>query len=357
MKIVFIILVVFQACIASLYAKTGSDVTLQTEVVDTVIKPFMKENDVPGIAIGLYYKGDESVICYGLADKAKNVPVTQDTIFEIASITKVFTSTELALQVNRGYMSLSNPLSNYLPGITRYKGDINQVTLENLATHTSSLPRELPHLKKGKAYDHTMVINFLQNWEPDYPIGTKYVYSNLGFGLLGYAIEDVEHMPYEQFIKNDLLTPLDMNSTMVDVPAYLLNNYAQGYSPQGNPVPRWPHTILPGGGALRSTASDMLKFLEANLGVKGSKEVLDAMQLAHQGFFKVNDKLTIGLGWQRVKVREMLIIDKNGGLPGFASYIGMIPEKKIGIVILANKSKIKSTLVGRQLLMRLAKQS
>jgi beta-lactamase class C len=338
MRILAIILLTFQSLIAEV--SPGA-------LIDDIIISTMKQKDIPGIAVALYYDGKGYIFCYGVADREKNKAITADTIFEIASITKVFTSTDLALQVEHGTMSLNNRLTRYLPSIDKSKGAINQVTLEQLATHTSSLPRSLP---PGKEYNRPMVDTFLQNWQPMYPIGTRYVYSNLGFGLLGNALENVENKSYEQLIRDDITKSLEMDSTMVNVPAAFMDRFAQGYSREGELRPQWQDPFLPGGWALRSTASDMLKFLKANLGVGKPTDLLKAMQLAQKGYYKVNNNLTIGLGWQRVHVNDLLFIDKNGGLPGFSSYIGMIPEKGIGLVILANKTKIESTPLGRRIL-------
>jgi beta-lactamase class C len=354
LRFICILVMAFQVC---LIAETPLNQEAQARLIDGVILQFMQKNDIPGVAISLY-DGDEGyTLCYGVANKETQAPITPDTIFEIASITKVFTTTDLALHVENGTLSLNDPLAQYLPAIYKNKGAIGNVTLLQLATHTSSLPRSPPPLQKGKRYTRHEVIEFLQNWQPEYPVGTHYLYSNLGVGLIGYALENVEHKSFEPLLKDDIFKPLGMNSTLINVPYALMNKYAQGYSPQGRPTRKWSKSVWPAGGALRSTPADMLKFLEANLGVGVSQSLQKAIQIAQKGYYKVNDHLTMGLAWQRVETKGLLLIDKNGGVPGFSSYIGMIPEKKIGIVILANKSKAECTKIGRLLLLRLAKAS
>lgn len=309
------------------------------------IKRFMLNNDVPGIAVCIF-DGQVGVIhCYGVRDVARNIPVTPDTLFEIASITKVFTATDLALQVEEGHMALHDSITRYLPELDKSEAPINKVTLEELATHTSSLPRGLP-----ARYSRKMVLAFLRDWAPMYPIGSHYLYSNLAFGVLGYALEAEEKEPLEQLLNREILHPLGMNETFITVPQNLYQNLAQGYSPRGSPVPANKVSAWPAGGALKSTPSDMLKFLKFNLGVLGPNNLQRAMQLAHKGYFKVNDHLTMGLGWQHFTHNGVHILDKNGGLAGFSSYIGMIPDRKLGIVILANKSKVNCTKLGRSIL-------
>ena len=144
-----------------------------------------------------------------------------------------------------------------------------------------------------------------------------------------------------------------MKSTMVRVKDQLKGLYAQGYSSEGKITARTVMSVLPASGALRSTASDMLKFLQPTRKSLLSHPLNKAIKLSQRDFFKVNERLTIGLGWQRVKLDDNVIVEKNGGLPGFSTYIGMIPAKKKGIVVLANKAKSQTTELGRLLLKRL----
>lgn len=320
-----------------------AETTRQT--IDAVILPAMKKENIPGVAVAVYDGVNGAIICYGVSNVARGTSVTPDTLFEIASITKVFTSTELALEVERGNMHLDDAVTEYLPMSLRRNPSLSQVTLQMLATHTSSLPRDM---------DRYRYTQFLQNWRPDYPIGERSLYSNFGFALLGYALENREHLSYEALLRRDVFNPLGMTGTYVDVPLRRKPYLAVGYAKNDMPLPPNQNLPWPGGGALKSSAADMLLFLKANLGIVRSSEVRAAMQLAEEGYFRVNDTLTLGLGWQRVPgVHKSLIIDKNGGLPGFSSYIGFVPEKKIGIVILANKNGIPCTALGRQILNRL----
>ncbi|PJD97012.1 MAG: serine hydrolase [Parachlamydia sp.] len=329
-----------------------------TELTETAIKNLMKEHQIPGVAVALFYNEQPHLLNFGFADDQEKHPVTPDTIFEIGSVTKVFTSTAVAIEVLRNKMRLSDPVVKYLPGIKKRMKGIGKVTLAQLATHTSSLPRIPPPLPphKGRQYNPTSLMQFLEGWEAPYPIGTHYLYSNLGFGILGDAVARVERRPYGEAIKHLILQPLEMRSTFVVVPHLLQSFYAYGYNKNGALAERYPLNAWPGGGALRSTSDDMLKFLMANLGIEGPIEILTAMQLAQKGIYKVNANLTMGLGWQRFNQEEVVFVDKNGGVEGFSSYIGFIPDKKIGIVLLANKGKAKLTKTGRQVLYDLAKQ-
>lgn len=337
---------------------TEVEIDYAKEIVENIIQDFMKQKEIPGVAVALYDGKKGSLLSFGYADDLSQQSITPETIFEIASITKVFTSTALAIEVLRNKMRLSDPLVKYLPAIKNRTRGIGKVTLAQLATHTSSLPRVPPPLAphRGQKYNVPLLMQFLEQWEPSHPIGSRSVYSNLGFGLLGYAISNVEKKSYADTIRLLITIPLNMKSTFIMVPHHFQDLYAHGYNRNGGLAQRYPLNAWPGGGALRSTSDDMLKFLLANMGIEGPPEMLQAMQIAQKGIFKVNNHLTLGLGWQRFTKDGLLYIDKNGGVEGFSSYIGWIPNQKIGIVLLANKGKTQITQLGRHILSSLQKK-
>lgn len=352
------LLISLLVCIVSLHgflfskeATTAEFDAKHLHSIDHAIETFMQKYDIPGVVVAIFDEGKEKILSYGVADKKSGTKVTENTLFEIASLTKVFTTTALALHVLQGNMALTDPISKYFPELKNSSGHISKVTLLDLATHTSGLPRVGGNWRRdgrGKIFD------FLQKWQPDSTIGIQYAYSNLAFGLLGFVLENVEKRSYGEVIKNDILVPLRMNMTFTQVPEALFSQYSQGYGLDGKPTLKRPHGYIPGSGAIRSTAKDLLKFLKANMGFSGQKTLFKAMQLAQQPFYKVKDHFTMGLGWQRWDVDGTLIIDKNGGLSGFTSYMGWIPEKHVGIIILTNKTKARPNPVGRYLLRHLS---
>ncbi|WP_059359474.1 serine hydrolase [Parachlamydia acanthamoebae] len=328
-------------------------------IIEQTIQKYMQEKQIPGMAIALYYNQKPYFFNFGFADDLSNQSVTSDTLFEIASLTKVFTSTALAIQILKSKMRLSDPVIKYLPNVQKRLQGIGKVTLLQLATHTSGLPRIPPRLPphRGKKYHKNSVLHFLSEWQPDRPPGEHYSYSNLGYGVLGYAIADVENKHYGDSIKEHILEPLFMKSTFLIVPHAYQELYAQGYTKEGNLAERSSVNAWPAGCALRSTSRDLLKFLMASLGIEGPQELMQAMELTQKSFFKINDQLSIGLGWQKYTTDKLLFVDKNGQVPGFSSYIGLLPNQKIGIVLLANKGKTQITKTGRDLLERLFEAS
>jgi beta-lactamase class C len=318
-------------------------------IIDEDIRKFQ----IPGIAVAFFDGEHEYFLSFGFADRKKNIAVDQNTIFKIASITKVFTSTLLAVNVIDGKVRLSDSVSAYLKTNGAY---INKVSLLNLATHTSSLPRVVPNFDHGQNYTKQQIFDFLNNWRAAYPIGSKYGYSNLGFGILGMALEAENNLSYMKLLETLVLKPLNMNSTFIDVPTNLQPHVSYGYNNKGQVQLTPVNHLTPGSGALYSTADDMMKFLKANLGIEGPKRLQTAMEYTQKDFFKVDKQLSIGLGWQRFTTKDgLLIIDKNGGLEGFSSYIGFTKGSKTGIVILVNKRAVNATDIGRKILSELHK--
>lgn len=323
---------------------------IQNTFIDREIDAFMSRYDIPGVAVALFDGDNDKVLCYGVANKITGAFVTENTIFELASVTKVFTTTSLALHVLDGDVALKDPISKYIPAIKTQRG-ASQITLLQLATHTSGLPRVGGNWHIGGA---DKIFQFLQLWSPNEGVPKRYAYSNLAFGLLGYTLEAVEKTSYDEIIHKEILAPLSMNRTFTQVPPSLLSHYAQGYDSDGKVAPRRLHGFIPGSGALRSTAKDMLKFLKANMGLMGPEKLVKAMRLAQEPYYKVRKDFTMGLGWQRVDIKGNTIIDKNGGVAGFTSYIGWIPKRRVGVVILTNKGKARTSQVGRDILEYLA---
>ena len=324
------------------------------ETVETIVGPWIQKFEPPGSIVIVHREGHTELFPHGDANQEQHTAVTPDSIFELASITKIFTTTSLAMEVEQGRMHLKDPVDKYLL-VLRNGTDISKVTLEQLATHTSSLPRTPGAKLKGK-WDREQVMKWLNIWHAPHPPGTQSLYSNLAVGVLGDAIAAHEQKPLQTVFERQFLNALDMKNTFFEIPQHAQANFVQGYNVHGKPVNRatepggWP-----AGGRLCSSGRDMARFLAANLG-EDSKHPLIAksMHRAQQPFFKASERMTQGLCWQRLHLSNELVIDKNGGLAGTSTYIGMIPARKLGVVVMANRGKVDATAVGRQLLVVLA---
>ena len=297
-----------------------------------------------GIVVGVIDPSGRRTVAY-TSTKTGEKPVHANTVFEIGSVTKVFTSLLLADAVQRGEVALTDPVSKYLPpGVKVPERNGKKITLVDLATHTSGLPR-LPtnfHPKDpGNPYaDYTVaqLYEFLSSYELTRDPGSQYEYSNLGGGLLGHVLALRAGTDYETLVRTRILNPLRMKSTGITLSKAMQERLTAGHNAALQPVPNWDLPTLAGAGALRSTAKDLLTFLAANIGIEKSPlaPAMAAMLAVRRP--TGNPKLEIALGWH-IWIRDgHEIIWHNGGTGGYRSWIGFDPKARTGVVVLSNTS-------------------
>jgi beta-lactamase class C len=323
-----------------------------------------------GMAVALSIDGRTLFFNYGMADVARKTPITSDSLFNLASVGKAFIATLLAQAVKQGEVSLDDPVAKYVTELQQ-GGDIRKVTLGQLASHTSGLTRTPQQYEHRGPYTLPDFIRYLNAWQADeaHQPGKQNIYSNTGFVLLSLALQRRFKEPIAQLMESRVLAPLGMTSTALPVPRAdargqlapeLRRRAVQGYNSDAQPVgePGQQQGIFnwPGTGQMYSSARDMARFLAANLGALPDNAPLrDAMAFAQQGMFTVGPRFTQALAWQRVSSGDRVIVDKNGGLNNTATYIGMIPQRRLGIVILSNCGGEPATRIGRQIMLALAR--
>jgi serine-type D-Ala-D-Ala carboxypeptidase/endopeptidase len=296
-----------------------------------------------GIVVGVIEPTGRRIVSYGNFDRKEKRAVTGDTLFEIGSVTKVFTALLLADAVQRGEVALTDPVAQYLPPNTKVpeRGG-KKITLQDLATHTSALPRLpsnfTPKDPANPYADFTVaqLYEFLAGYELPRDIGAEYEYSNLGAGLLGHALARRAGMDYETLVRTRILTPLAMKSTAITLSDALKKRLAPGHDAQLERVPNWDLPTLAGAGALRSTANDLLNFVAAHLRITPSPlaPAITAMLAVRR---PISSGQQVALGWhiaQGPEGRE--IVWHNGGTGGYRSYIGFDAKNRTGVVVLAN---------------------
>ncbi len=335
------------------------------QIVTQKIQPILPKGAGGGVAVAVRMDGKTSFFNYGMADDAQNSPVTADSIFNLGSVGKVFATTLLAQAVKQGELSLDDPVAKYVTELQR-GGDIRRITLGQLASHTSGLPRvpqQYETWHRGR-YTWPDFVRFLNSWKagPNHEPGQQYLYSNAAMVLLRVALERRFNTRFAALMHQRLTGLLGMTSTALPLPRDLLGRAVQGYGPGGRPSGRpgeeggtfkWP-----GSGQIYSSSRDMATFLAASLGELPSHGPIEnAMAFAHQGVFTVSPRLTIGLAWQIVISGNLRILDKNGGLNNTSTYIGFAPQRKLGVVILVNRGKQHATGFGRQILHALAQEN
>ena len=290
-----------------------------------------------GIVVGVIEPTGRRIISYGSLAKDDKRPLDGDTLFEIGSITKVFSALLLSDMVERGEVALTDPIAKYLPAGTKVpERNGASITLQHLSNHTSGLPR-LPNNMKPKDpanpyadYTVEQMYQFLAGYTLPRDIGAEYEYSNLGGGLLGHVLARRAGMDYEALVRSRISGPLEMNSTVITVPQALRTRFAVGHNEKLVPVSTWELPTLAGAGALRSSANDLLKFLAANLGYTTSP-LAPAMARTLSGRRSAGSpNMDIGLGWHILKGEGKEMIWHNGGTGGYRSFIGYDPKTRIG---------------------------
>ncbi|MBA8797184.1 MULTISPECIES: class C beta-lactamase [Agrobacterium] len=332
-------------------------------ITDAAIKPIMEKNGIPGLAVGISVDGESYIFTYGAMSKSTGQPVTAETLFELGSISKTFTAILATYAEANGHLSLSGRVKDYLPGM---KGSaFGDVTLTHLGTHTAGgFPLQVPDNVKTE----TQLLAYLKSWKPSYGAGTHRTYANPSIGMLGYITAKAMGQGYDAAMQDTLFPALGLKDTFTVVPKAKLANYAQGYTRNDEPARLTPGILSSEAYGVRSTATDMIRFVNANLGLeKLDGKIRQAIASTHTGYFAVG-AMTQDLVWEQyaqpvalktlvqsnsgallktVPVQEIapplkpgqdVFVNKTGSTNGFGAYVAFIPQRKLGIVILANKN-------------------
>ncbi|HKU00125.1 MAG TPA: class C beta-lactamase [Paraburkholderia sp.] len=331
--------------------------------VDAAIAPLQAKYGIPGVAVGITVDGKHAFYNYGVASKASNAAVDDQTLFEVGSFTKTVTATLACYAQTSGKLSFSAPASQYVSALRGSQFD--RVSVLNLGTHTSGLPLFVPDSVTNDA----QMMAWFRNWQPSSPIGTQRVYSNLGIGLLGRAAAQSLGEPFRDAVQKQLLPTFGMAHSWLDVPASSMPHYAQGYDKHDAPTRMHPGELADEAYGLRTTSGDVVRYLDANMGlVPLDAPWQRAIACAHTGYYATG-VFTQDLVWEQYPWPVALqtlqrgnspdailkgmpaqpltpplppqadaLLNKTGSTNGFSTYAAFIPAKRIGVVILANKA-------------------
>jgi beta-lactamase class C len=334
------------------------------KTVDAAIQPVMAKYNIPGMAVGIIVAGKPYVFLYGVASTETRQPVTRDTMFELGSVSKTFTATLTCYAQLTGHLSLSDKTSKYLPSLQNSK--FGNVSLLNLGTHTpGGLPLQVP----DNIQNNDELMQYFKQWQPAYAPGTYRTYTNLGIGTLGLITAKSMGQDFATLMEQRLFPALGMKSTYIHVPAAKMADYAQGYTKEGAPIRMAIGVLSSEAYGIKTTAPDMVRFMEDNMRlVKLDRKFQRAITDTHTGYFKAGP-MTQDLIWEQYPYpvtlhalldgnsaamafhatpvtaiqppenpREDVWINKTGSTNGFGTYIAFVPEKRLGIVMLANKN-------------------
>ncbi len=312
------------------------------QLVDSAIEAGMKEEQVPGAAF-ILVQGGSVVLAkgYGKADLESGEPFTADqTIFPIASVSKVFTATAVMQLVDRGTIDLEMDVNRYLESAKVPSTYPEPVTVAQLLSHTAGLD-ELP----GRRVQSTSELMPLGKFLSDrlvrvHPPGEVTSYSSYGMSLAGFLVEDVSNTPFESYLKRHIWEPLGMRQTSITVPSGVANQLATAYELDDDKLNPVPYEIYqtPPAASILSTAEDMGRFMSAHLqgGRFGEKRVLSerATEQMHSRRATMHPKLPgWTLGFQENDLNGLRILEHGGDIGGFSSVLTLLPEQSIGFFI------------------------
>lgn len=351
-------------CFLPLTSSAADDSARIRAVVDSAIRPLMAEHDVPGMAVAVTVDGRTTFFNYGVASREKNTPVSEATIFELGSISKVFTATLASYAQVLGKLSLDDHPGKYMPQL---KGSaIDKASVLHLGTYSAGgLPMQFP----DEISNDEQMIGYFQQWKPGAAPGVQRRYSNPSLGLFGHVTALALKSNFADAMETQLFPQLGLKRSFVRVPQSAMADYAWGYNRANQPIRVNPGVFADEAYGVKSTAADMIAFVQANM----APGLLDApMRRAvdgtHTGYFQVGDMVQ-GIGWEQyadpITLERLLagnsvtmsmeanaarqltpprapsgptLFNKTGSTGGFGAYVAFVPEKKIGIVMLANRN-------------------
>ncbi|MBX8491432.1 beta-lactamase [Pseudomonas cichorii] len=355
---------------AALLLMIGSTAFAQGEApaldktVNAEVQSLMQQYRIPGMAIAITDKGQQRFYDFGVASRDSQAKVSNDTLFELGSLSKLFTVTLATWAQANGQLSLTDNIDTYVPQL--YASRLGKVPLFHLGTHTAGgFPLQFPDAVR----DNDQMMSYFKAWQPQYLPGTHRSYANPSIGLLGMIAASSMKLPFNTAMEQHLLTALGMTNSYLDVPANRQSRYAQGYNKQDEAVRLNPGVLAAEAYGMKSGSGDLIRFVEANMGIVQTTPALQrALADNRTGYFK-SGPFTQDLIWEQytlpVKLETLLAgnsskiayetqsatalnpplkpqqdvwINKTGSTNGFGGYVAFVPGKKLGIVILANKN-------------------
>ena len=287
-----------------------------------------------GVSIGIYQRGVRRVFSYGAA--------AVDSIFQIGSVTKPFTGLVLARMVQEGAVGFEQPVRPLMPAARLPRPATNEITLLDLATHHSGLPsvpadfRPADRANPYADFDLTTLYDYLARRGFGKPPDPGFRYSNLGFGVLGQALSTRAGVDYATLVRQAVTGPLGMHDTVVELSPGQRPRFLQGYNYERQPVAAWDIGAMAGAGALRSTAPDMLTWLEANLHPEtlGGGPLAAALVASQQVRANLGSNVGVAIDW--MVHADSGLFEHGGATVSFTADAFFNPKDDLAAIILSN---------------------
>ncbi|MDX8253329.1 ADC family extended-spectrum class C beta-lactamase [Acinetobacter pittii] len=345
---------------SSIYAGNTPKEQEIKKLVDQNFKPLLEKYDVPGMAVGVIQNNKKYEMYYGLQSIQDKKAVNSSTIFELGSVSKLFTATAGGYAKTKGTISFNDTPGKYWKELKNTP--IDQVNLLQLATYTSgNLALQFPDEVKTDQ----QVLTFFKEWKPKNSIGEYRQYSNPSIGLFGKVVALSMNKPFDQVLEKTIFPDLGLKHSYVNVPKTQMQNYAFGYNRENQPIRVNPGPLDAPAYGVKSTLPDMLSFINANLNPqKYPADIQRAINETHKDFYQVGTMYQ-ALGWEEFsypaplqtlldsnseqivmkpnkvtaisKEPSVKMFHKTGSTNGFGTYVVFIPKENIGLVMLTNK--------------------
>ena len=334
------------------------------KAISAAVLPVMEKNQIPGMAVALVQGDRTYVFNYGVSDVEKQTPVTDETFFEIGSISKTFTATLATHAEATGKLKLTDTAAKYLPELVGT--DFGNLQLFHLGTHTvGGIPLQVP----DEVQNREQLLEYFRTWTPAYKTGTMRTYANPSIGALGWITAKSMGQDFGIAMTQTIFQPLGLTNTYLSVPTQKMSNYAWGYNKDKKPVRVNPGMLDSEAYGIKTTASDLSTFVKANMGILPLDRTLQAaLNNTRKSYFSVG-KMTQDLIWEEyampvdlptlqegnapklilnptpVRIQKLsakpnsnVWVNKTGATNGFGAYVAFVPEKQFGVVLLANKN-------------------
>lgn len=319
--------------------KTELEYFVQQNSIDTALQVFLSQFPFnTQIAVAQIQK--DKVVFYGYIYKESGVEAikNEQSVFEIGSVSKTFTAALAALCFEKGLLKPTTTLKEVLQ--IPMPNDVAAITLEQLSNHTSGLTRLPSNLSMDNPsnpyedYDTTQLYSYLKKAKLENKPGTVYNYSNTGAGLLGTICANALHTNYETALQQYIFNLYKMNASSVKLTTKQQAVLVKAQDADGNETSNWNFDCLAGAGGIKSTVSDMALYAKENMHIDNT-----IFTSCHKPTFKINEQMSIGLGWHLISTKAgSTLLFHNGGTGGYTSSVMIDKQAEKGIIILSNIS-------------------
>lgn len=306
------------------------------DAIDNIVREAMAKQHIPGAVIAIVRpNAPDRISCYGVSNLELGTPCKPESVFMLASVSKQFVATAIMLLQQNKKLSVSEEISKYFPDAPEtWKG----IRIRHLMSHTSGLAREIPGWSPNEIFTDDQLESMAMKTAIEFPVGTKYQYSNTAYFLLGFIVKKVSGISYAEFLRSSCFDPLNMSSTRTTSMSAMIPNRVDSYDYVNNEYENDSVLLsVRTSGSFVASALDLVKWEYAlQKGAPLTHESIAAMQ--EQTLLADGKLSNYGFGWQVDRFQNRLRVHHSGGLLGFRTHYMRFPQDRIAIIVLTNCS-------------------